>query len=278
MRQLAYGRTRPRSLRGMGLIGPTDGNFGGDVGGGNLALPGGPIPLNLNVQSLLNRFRISQPPALDPGGEQVVLHPVDGPFPGGVRSSGTPAIATVTSSPVPPPAGSYLQTSNSVTFDGTTLSANCQRIDGTFAFSTLNVTTCAAGADIANINGVLTCNQAAPAPSLPPGVTPIPTNGPLPPGNGWQQVEAPGNPFPYVWIGPGTPPGIPAVNFPSTTAVNVPMPGGGVLNPASFSLPSFSVSSIGSQISNFFSQYGTYLVVGAVVVVGYKFATRGGRR
>ena len=272
MRQLAY---RRRSLRGLGVAAQI--------------MDGGPISIN--------RFGPPLPPVIDPAGEQGPLHPVDGPFPCGksangsqlfcdssgnvIQASGTPAITTVTSS-LSPPSGSYLQTSKNVTFDGRTLSANCQRIDGTFAFSTLDVTTCAG--DIANINGVLTCNQALPPavqpPALSPGVTPIPTNGPLPPGSGWQQVEAPGNPFPYVWIGQGTPPAVNPVVYPSTAAVNVPMPGGVVLNPATFSLPSFSSgSSLGSQISNFFSQYGTYLLIGSVVIVGYKFATRsGGRR
>ncbi len=37
-----------------------------------------------------------------------------------------------------------------------------------------------------------------------PVTTPIPTNGPLPPGAGYQQVEDPGNPFPYVYIGAGS--------------------------------------------------------------------------
>lgn len=34
-------------------------------------------------------------------------------------------------------------------------------------------------------------------------VTSIPANGPLPPGYGYQQVEAPGSPYPYVYIGGG---------------------------------------------------------------------------
>lgn len=38
-----------------------------------------------------------------------------------------------------------------------------------------------------------------PIPSIPP-------NGPLPPGAGYQQVEAPGSPYPYVYIGPGNQP------------------------------------------------------------------------
>src|SRR5579884_422662 len=39
--------------------------------------------------------------------------------------------------------------------------------------------------------------------ALPPTVAPIPPDGPLPPGNGYQQIEAPGTPYPYVYIGTG---------------------------------------------------------------------------
>jgi hypothetical protein len=37
-------------------------------------------------------------------------------------------------------------------------------------------------------------------------VSGIPANGPLPPGAGFQQIEAPGSPFPYVYIGGGNTP------------------------------------------------------------------------
>lgn len=195
-----------------------------------------------------------------------------------------------------------------------------------------------------------TC-QATPVPLPPitstPGGIPIPPNGPLPPGNGYQQVEAPGNPFPYVYIGPGAglPPGVssgypdgtllksaagdsvavivgglrrwipntatftamgfnwnnvqtipdatwqniptgPAMPdlsgtlaYPSTTALNIPMPNGTVLNPSGLPSSFASSSDFGTQISSFFSQYGTYIALGVGGFFLFKaLSGPGGRR
>jgi len=175
------------------------------------------------------------------------------------------------------PPGSYQQTPKNISVDANGfLYASCQRMDGTFVQSSLYYLNCIG--DIQNINGVLTCTAGAafPGAGIPNGVSPIPTNGPLPPGSGYQQVEAPGNPFPYVYIGQGTPPAIPATAYPSTVALNVPMPNGTVLNPAS--LPSSFTPSLTDKISSFFSQYGTYVVLGVGGLFAYKLLFSGGKR
>jgi hypothetical protein len=190
-----------------------------------------------------------------------------------------------------------------------------------------------------------------PPPTIIPPSPGIPPNGTQPPGACWQQVEDPGNPFPYVYICGGTPPPVPGavppgpaswpggippgsyqlsskniqvigdtltalcengqgqwvpsqltgisacvasgadisnqngvltcggapspVYYPSTAALNVPMPGGGVLNPAS--LPAAG-SSFGSQLSNFFSQYGLYVGLGLAAIIILPKVLGGGRK
>jgi hypothetical protein len=272
------------------------------------------------------------------------------------------------------PAGSYQLSSRNITVDGNgNLNAQCQTVSGSWVQSPpLYYLDCTG--DISNQNGVLTCTHsgiiAAPAPvPLPPvypsnsinpatglPYAPIPNTGPLPPGAGYQQVEAPGNPYPYVYIGQGgapagsqyaigqVPPGsyqqtssnisvdqngylyatclneanqwVPSPplyylncvgdisnqngvltcggtssvaaspygyaspypygypTYPSTAALNVPMPGGGVLNATA---PAASSPGFGSQIGSFFSQYGLYLALGLGGFFVIK-ALSGGRR
>lgn len=164
--------------------------------------------------------------------EQPPLYPIDyppGPFPSkicppwGCKPSGiyftNPPPAGMYFSAATPPSGSYQKTSRNISVDGNgNLYAECLRINGSWVQSPpLYYLDCQG--DIANIDGVLTCQHApvyvAPPTPQPLPPQPIPTSGPLPPGAGYQQVEAPGSPYPYVYIGPGTPPA-PAYGSPGT--------------------------------------------------------------
>src|SRR6266481_5448215 len=85
----------------------------------------------------------------------------------GGRVCGNSPVLTV---PVPvatpvsnlPPGGSYTQTCNSVSYNGGVLTANCQRIDGGFQPSTLNVGSNCPGGTVVNINGQLQCATQVP--------------------------------------------------------------------------------------------------------------------
>lgn len=120
-----------------------------------------------------------------------------------------------------------------------------------------------------------------------PPQNPIPPNGPLPPGAGYQQYEAPGYPYPYIYIGGGTPPGSPLPVQPNYVPqyppgmTNLPMPNGGIVNPQIVGYGSSSGLSspgIGSQISNFFSQYGGYIALGGGALLLFSMFNRGGSR
>lgn len=70
--------------------------------------------------------------------------------------------------PVVGPPGSYQRTCNRLQFDRGILSAVCRTQNGEWRATSLNVSTCQPGADIANINGRLTCPPRA-ARRPPPG-------------------------------------------------------------------------------------------------------------
>lgn len=55
-----------------------------------------------------------------------------------------------------PPAGSYQKTCSSIAYDGTTLTAQCQTMQGASVSASLSYPTSCVG-DIGNINGVLAC-------------------------------------------------------------------------------------------------------------------------
>jgi hypothetical protein len=322
-------------------------------------------PLDLGIEYPLPRGAIDLNPLPIPNPSPVPIYPLP--------PVGGPAGA------IPP--GSYQFTSRNIYVDGYgNLNAECETISGYWVQSPpLYYLDCTG--DISNQNGVLTCSHSGMPPFTPQNYIPyngnpaqlttqinpatglpyttIPNTGPQPPGAGYQQVEAPGNPYPYVYIGSGTAPagsqyaigqvppgsyqqtsrnisvdqsgylyavceridgswvqspplyylncvgdisnqdgvltcgassGISPVSpyypygtaspfpygyptYPSTSALNVPMPGGGVLNPTA---PALS-SGFGSQLSSFFSQYGLYIGLGVLGIFAFK-ALSGGRR
>ena len=103
------------------------------------------------------------------------------------NSPALPVPVPVAATPVSnlPPGGSYTQTCNSVSYNNGVLTANCERIDGGFQPSTLNVGSNCPGGTVVNINGQLQCatqvpiaTQANPNPvaSLVPGSPTSPAN------------------------------------------------------------------------------------------------------
>lgn len=249
-----------------------------------------------------------------------------------IGTFGTPSAAAI-------PAGSYQQTSRNIYVDGNGyLYATCQQINGSWVQSPpLYYLDCVG--DIANINGVLTCTHSGSTstglvPTTPPvatGIDPvtgqvytgIPAQGPQPPGAGYQQVEAPGSTYPYVYIGGGSqiapyqnpqgqqysvyttynpgdtvtyagytwqaqttvPAGVyPGLAtgywlqigvgagygyYPTTSYTNPAYNNAAAMVAAAASGSSSSGSSVGSSISSFFSQYGTWMLVGlgALIIV-----------
>jgi hypothetical protein len=198
----AQALTRSRRFNGMGALLPIDSHYTGGVSPIDI-LPGG-----INYTTGLNLPQYNAGPAV----LTVPLPPLPNPD---IGNFGVPSAIAI-------PPGSYQLTSQNVYVDGNGyLYATCQRIDGTWMQSPpLYYLDCVG--DITNINGTLTCShssQAVPGPAPTPApvataidpttgqvYTGIPASGPQPPGAGFQQVEAPGSTYPYVFIGGGSQP------------------------------------------------------------------------
>jgi hypothetical protein len=83
-----------------------------------------------------------------------------------------------------PPAGSYAQSCRNISMQRRVLSAECKTANGGWNNSTLDLSGCRRGANIANLNGQLTCADATPPPPTPvPTDTPPPAPTPPPPGS-----------------------------------------------------------------------------------------------
>jgi hypothetical protein len=120
------------------------------------------------------------------------------------------------------PAGSYAQSCRNVTVQRRVLSAECRTANGGWNNSTLDLRSCRQGANIANLNGQLTCADATPPPpapvptdAAPPAPTPPPPGATPPPPPAATTTPAP----------PAEPPPPPPAPPPATDATQPPAGG-----------------------------------------------------
>jgi len=163
--------------------------------------------------------------------------PPAGPGPRGPQGApggpppATPAAPPPPAPPAPPqqtqtaPAGSYAQSCRNIIVERRVLSAECRTANGGWSNSTLDLRTCRQGANIANLNGQLSCADATPPPPTPLP-TPTPPAAPTPPPPGSTPPPPPASTPPAPPSAPPPPPAMDAAPPPSGDDQGGPGPRG----------------------------------------------------